>query len=436
MGATADSLEVGGSIAALLYDQNNDDSLNDRELEEAIASGADLSLLTAISSTDAYILYGQLPDSIQAGLTQNSSAQLQAKFFSQMANNVSDDTCLESTSGYLMLSGHVYRGGTSVALDPTNTSFTFFVADPDADDGGRHYERSPIVGVHAEELEAYETFALDNPALLRFGHALYFDNPLLPGSTNDSEDDGRSTFKMIPIKLAEEADEVARQLYIDYCEQNNLDPQTAISWSNGDFMPGVTWTHEGNEYNSWNTMPYVEMAGMTITDDSGGYYNPAYLVAIHELGHVERKEVGSPEVQPTTLDSSMHEVATVLTGIINRDYIYKTINDISLDEVVEYPELLPTGIGEGVNLGLVANTFRELRDKHGSIEAALMSDEGMAFVTQYYSNEISAEEGEKWSHVLNPDKAVSRDQGVGTHIPLQNTIGRTGGTPRMSGNSH
>ncbi len=296
-------------------------------------------------------------------------------------------------------------------LIPTGPSNPF--SPEDINSGGIHQWDSAIVGLSALDHNEYKLFAQNNPAFLRFGNALYFDNPQLPGFASTEVDDGRSTFKMIPVSMAVDANRLSSQLYLDYCTEHDLDPQAAIDWGHDTAWPGITLIHEANLYQPWSAEIIVDIGGMVITHGDEQYFNPSYLVALHELDHAERIFVGTKDEALSEIDIATHEIAPVLEGIINRDAVYKEIEGIPLDEIVEYPELLPTGAGEGINLGLVANTFRELRDQYGSIEAALMSDEGMAFVAQYYSNEISADEIKQWNDSLNASTAK------GVHAPTQ-----------------
>ena len=396
MGATADSLEVGGSIAALLYDQNNDNVLDSHELESAIAQGADLSLLSSISPENSYVLYGQLPETIQTGLRNNSSIQLQTRFFKSSITETKK--CFVVTDDLSSVSARYFAGDTIIPNILNSAGLINFIPDPDGEHMA-HNAESPIIGLQSETFHSYETFAMDNPALLRFGNALYYDNAMLPNFMGDQALDGYARFKMIPVELQEQADQVAKFLYLEYCSQHGLDPQTAVSWSEWKNTGGIIISDRDRDY--WSALALVGAEGISETHNDREYYNSPYLVALHELSHIERTEIGHRHKKRTLLDSSIDEIGTVIEEIILKDTIYKYIEGIPLDQEVDYPEALATSDGAGLNLGLVANTFRDLQLRYGSIEAALMSEESMAFVTSYYLNEVTADEQDHWEHTVS-----------------------------------
>jgi hypothetical protein len=252
---------------------------------------------------------------------------------------------------------------------------------------GRHTNLSPALGLRAKISEQYAEFASFHPALLKFGNALYNDDPSYPGKGKDLTN-GRATLKMIPYEFKADADPIAMQMYEEYCAIQGLDPQQAVEWADWDFRPGVTYIYDlENESNAWNAHVVVDTDGVTPHDCDVSYL-PAGILALHELGHVEQHKEGDQKVGDTTpLYNSIHEIAQVIGDVIASDSIYKEIKGIGIDEVVEYPVKLPTQKGDGLNLGLVANTFRALKIKHGTIETALMSPGGLGFVQKYFSDE-------------------------------------------------
>lgn len=253
---------------------------------------------------------------------------------------------------------------------------------------GRYMPDSPILGLRTAELDKYAEFAKQHPAFIRFGHALYYGYPHLPEyDLSQGGERSRNTLNMIPLSLKEKADQIAKELYFEYCTRYYLDPEKAVQWSNDVDREGVTWVYDvENEWNTWNVHVYVETRGMLLTGTDQSYYSPPFLVALHELEHVERTKPFEPKRQFTRTGDSIHEIAPMLDQIIYQDTIYKHILSIPIEQEVYYSEKLPCNLGNNINLGLIANTFRRLKSLYGSIEAALMSSEGQKFVKSYYDN--------------------------------------------------
>jgi hypothetical protein len=280
-----------------------------------------------------------------------------------LKNNFSLDDCLNKGKG-------------SVA--------TCYAAAP-----GRHLPGSPLVGINANGLELYERFAARNPALIRFGNALYFEDPNFPGESPGGSHDGHARFKMIPSVMKARADEISEELYLEYCRLHGVDPKKQIDWQSDYIRPAVTYICDvENRHNTWNVHVIANTSGIETEHGGTKYHSPAYLCALHELGHVERMRPHQKERSLTDRETCISEMAQVVNGVIDADYVFKKISGIPLDQEIQYPARLPAGLeSRDINLGLIANTFRTLRDKYGTIEAALMSKEGMAFVLRYYSNQ-------------------------------------------------
>ncbi len=243
---------------------------------------------------------------------------------------------------------------------------------------GRHTSESKILGIHADIFKSYAVFVKNHPAFLKFGNALY------NGTPDGSGRNDVAVFKMIPYEQRKDAENVARDLYLQYCRVHDIDSQKQVDFFDEPFRAGVTYTYyKEDEYNVWNKQVLVFNGGI-LSEEENDYF-PAHLVALHELGHIERTV---PYIlEKIQEEDGINEIATRINDAINADTVYKSIMEISIDEVVDYPEKLSTElVKEGLNVGLLANAFRILKDKHGTVEAALMSPEGMAFVLNYFSD--------------------------------------------------
>ncbi|HBA36377.1 TPA: hypothetical protein DCZ15_00720 [Candidatus Falkowbacteria bacterium] len=225
-----------------------------------------------------------------------------------------------------------------------------------------HTKDSKLFGQYAQIHEQYQEFANVNPAFLRFGSALYSGQYRL----KDKKSDLSEAFnKMIPVKDSVSADEIAQELYIEFCAQHGVDPAKQLY-----FNHGIQSSFIGEEFQG------VKFALISVGEETtkSKYYNPAFVTAIHELNHLQR----FTEIQAgrDLKMEALGEVYTRIQEVINKDYIYKKINKIPLEEVVVYPEELNSDYLGGLSLGLVANTFRELLKKYETIEECLMSPSG------------------------------------------------------------
>jgi len=79
---------------------------------------------------------------------------------------------------------------------------------------GYHDESSPILGIKADSFLRFREFAQQNPALLKFAHALYFNEPSLPNSQPEPPPPhrDRTRFEMIPMNLYQAAEEMAQSI--------------------------------------------------------------------------------------------------------------------------------------------------------------------------------------------------------------------------------
>lgn len=240
-----------------------------------------------------------------------------------------------------------------------------------------HTKESKLFGQHSDIHEKYRDFADDNPAFLRLGSSLYSGMYRLKYKPRDSSE---ATCKMIPMKDSVKANEIAKELYIEFCKKNNIDPSRQLFFNT---------TYGGSlHHDNLNGIDFAFVVVGSEEMKSGYYYTPSYVVALHEIGHLQRI---SPDrhFNRKIFDfrsEALDEIVTRIMEIIHKDYIYKKINNIPLDEEVNYSELINSDYNKGLSIGLIANTFRKLLEKYETVEECLMSQEGQEFVLQYYKN--------------------------------------------------
>lgn len=243
----------------------------------------------------------------------------------------------------------------------------------------------------------YLDFVAHNEAYYNFTEAIY------RGSLWWSEQTDNPRFSMFPIEKQAEVEALSKQLYEEYCQQNGLDPATAVNFGNGLTEVQEKYGLEGlgngvkpfwhtTRDGQWDVTHLWERSiGTFATGFADSQYHghpyPKYLIALHELWHTKRmsKLFSEHEVASDNIIAWL-EVWTTLEEIVRTDYIYKTVHGIPLAQEVSYPWYFPTkDPSHNLNFGYVANLFRGLQAKYGEIEHCLMSPEWQAFVNQHYN---------------------------------------------------
>ena len=247
---------------------------------------------------------------------------------------------------------------------------------------GVHTVHSPIVGIHQDDLEKYASFAMQNTAFLRLGTALYFDNPntIWTGDIYESFNEV-SWLNMIPSTFKGEVDSLSLKLYDAYCIKYSLE---GIVKFGIEPRGGITNIKDPTINSPWQIQISVNLEGLITRHQGIEYHTSPYFIALHELGHGERIKPLARNYTVGYVGTSIYEIGPVIDQIINTDTVYKMVKNIPLEKEVSYPKSLPTDSNGRVNLGFIANTFRDLKTKYRSIEAALMSQEGKAFVKKFY----------------------------------------------------
>ncbi len=259
---------------------------------------------------------------------------------------------------------------------------------------GWHSKKSPIVGVYAGVLREYTKFALKNRAFRRFGNAAYLGIVRDDLNTLNMEIDFSSC--MVPVKYAADADKISHDLYKRYLApyaKYGLTIENAVQFTHDCYQSGNVETVETESCETtWHLVAQSHPTNWIFTEKDNYWLSSQFLIAIHELEHVKRirkGEIRFPEYNPTIYEErTCEETAPAIQDIINIDYVRKVAQGVHIDSFVEYETRVPSDFEEGIPVGLVANTFRDLKRQYGTIERALMSTEGQRFVLKYYSNEM------------------------------------------------
>ncbi|MBI3543059.1 MAG: hypothetical protein HY075_07285 [Deltaproteobacteria bacterium] len=241
---------------------------------------------------------------------------------------------------------------------------------------------SPLVGTQAKSFAAYARASLAHPELGRLGHALYFEDPSCP--SKGAEPLGPpSIATMIPAADATAATAEAEKLLSALLGRFGLSRAQAVS-----AVPdtGLTMVSPAAAGRPWSISVLVAPQGLVLPIDGRAYFVPSALIALHELGHVARIAPGeTTPARHTGAGDSVYEIGPALEQVVTTDEVYKRVHGLALDRVVAYPKRLPAN-GRGLELGVLANTMRVLWARYGTMEAALLSDEGLRFVGGYYKS--------------------------------------------------
>ncbi|MEW6034974.1 MAG: hypothetical protein AB1529_00035 [Candidatus Micrarchaeota archaeon] len=250
---------------------------------------------------------------------------------------------------------------------------------------GYHTLRSPAAGSRSSELMALRGLAPANPALLSFADALYQPEFV----------------HLIPARQARRAEALSLEIFRRYLSRyaaSGLDENNAVVWAKMDLTRTYIASTE-NQHNTWNVQPIV----YNQTHMKGGRCLPRFIAALHEFMHVEETPRGAamgwdavpspPPAQAAGPVSSVQAAAggpsiemlselmpTIMTLVLS-DEVYKRLNNIPLNRAVNYGQSVQWD-GHSVQLGRVANFYRSLIDRYGSVGAAAASPESLEFMRQ------------------------------------------------------
>jgi hypothetical protein len=230
---------------------------------------------------------------------------------------------------------------------------------------GRHTVLSPAVGSRASELAALRAMAPQNPAMLSFANAIYQPQFV----------------HIIPKSLAGKAEQASLDIFrriLSRYPGSGLDENNAVGWHSVELTRTYISAVE-NDLNTWNVQPAV----YDQTHMRGRMCLPRYIAAMHEFMHVEEtppKAAADWDRTPPQLLILSELMPTIMT-IVAADEAYKSVNSIPLTRVVDYGQTVRWD-NHSVPLGRIANFYRSLIDRYGSVGAAAASPESLEFMRQ------------------------------------------------------
>lgn len=231
---------------------------------------------------------------------------------------------------------------------------------------GRHTIKSCVVGSRAEELLAVKKAMRVQSILAKLQEAIYKDTFIY----------------LIPKEKKDEADEVARGLFLNYISKystHGCTEQNIVKWVRsgipGCYSNKIMISDVENEWNTWFVDALVEERHGSCNEKYDKYL-PPHIVAYHELMHVEETPLRAKE---STQQQNGNELLTVIKTIILLDVVYKKIHDIDEAEEVDYSKSIDVN-GTIIKLGRFANFYRKKESELEKLYLALISPESIEFL--------------------------------------------------------
>ncbi len=230
---------------------------------------------------------------------------------------------------------------------------------------GRHSKESPVVGSRLEEWNITRELVDRLPEVVEFERAIY----------------KKENVYIIPEQEGHDADELAKKFFLEYISKysdSGINTDNIVSWVQ-DSLPGAgsnkTWIYDvENEWNTWNLHAAIEDSNTTFE----GKCLPKHIAAYHEVMHMEETPKGAPE---SLQGSPGREIMSTIKTIILLDQIYKSLKGLRIEESVDYNREITWG-KNSIKLGELANIYRSLEQKYGSICEAIISPESIQLVTK------------------------------------------------------
>lgn len=226
---------------------------------------------------------------------------------------------------------------------------------------GSHTRLSPVVGIDLQAQSALDELSRGLPALKSFENAIY---------------DSKNIY-LIPSAKEKEAREISMQIFeaaIAEFKTHGLTTKNAVDWGK-DSRTGVTHVYDlENEWNTWCMHAIVRESS-----HKDGKYLPVGLVAAHEIMHVRQTRKGISEEDYKDREKEFPvELAPGLMTIVLVDQVYKEVHNKKLESIVDHRNI--QWDKHTISLGQVANFYRALLKREGSIYKAIQSKESLELI--------------------------------------------------------
>jgi hypothetical protein len=259
---------------------------------------------------------------------------------------------------------------------------------------GAHTTQSPVSGSRATELAELRQALTLYPTLQEFEKAIYRSENIY----------------IIPTQQREKAHEVSHQFFLDYIkkyEMYGVSEENAVDWClQDDIYTNKTWIFDLEDAkNTWKIVSVVRKYDDSCNEKFSCFL-PPYIVALHELMHVEEipKKISKLDWE---LNKSGHEIITTVKTIILLDEVYKKINDIDIDTIVDYKKNVEIS-GKTISIGSLANFYRNLEKAKTNLMLAIISPESLKFLEA--PSVLKIEEAEEKLTLKSSPKIVTADK--------------------------
>jgi hypothetical protein len=184
---------------------------------------------------------------------------------------------------------------------------------------------------------------------------------------------------LIPAAQAQRAEAVSRNIFRRYLSRypgSGLNERNAVIWGDIDLTRTYIADTE-NQNNTWSVQPIV----YDRTHMRQGRCLPRFIAAVHEFMHVEEIPRGAArdwDRTPPNLEIVSELMPTIMT-VVMADEAFKRVNRIPMTREVNYAQSVQWD-NHSVPLGRIANFYRSLVTRYGSIGAATASAESLEFM--------------------------------------------------------
>jgi len=184
----------------------------------------------------------------------------------------------------------------------------------------------------------------------------------------------KSLHIVLPKEIQERADKISQEIYREHLKNYDIEDMNvsnSVGWLKGPVMD-CTKAYFDTVNRKGPDGAVAMVNDRDLMED--GKFRSRYVSAIHEITHVEQY---SPDFDPK--DERFHEIIPCLQDIIITDEIYKKAKDMDIEEELDYGTSIKISDQE-IQLGEMANFYRELESEKGTLGDALVSEESLAFL--------------------------------------------------------
>ena len=283
---------------------------------------------------------------------------------------------------------------------------------------GFHYENSPLFGIFKSEVDELNEIKDSNK---KFFNTLQELSKELHSSiypyeifdVDDKEEVEKHAENLLSGEISRYGDESCltseniikrNETYRDFYKDPVLSEKENDLHGSFQFVEGVN-VETGEPFN------YAHIQASKFSKGSGYYYS-GHLTTMHEIRHINQMQFGEEN------HKELQEVIPSLLTVIHSDQVYKEINDVPLDKLVDYDKHYEVN-GVKIEFGKMANFYRGLHEKYGSMSEALLSEESVEFLNQKKKEVVVSEKEIPIEDMLSGGSPKSSDVSATVERPVE-----------------